>query len=173
MHTSKGVIVSHRRRIFGAALGAFLVGGLTVGLAMGVVGALPARDGGIALGALLVFPLFLKILFGFLFLAVVFRFIGGRRRWAGEGPPWGQEWRDHAMVTVIDDGPGIPASELGGVFERYRTGDTRQGSGIGLALSRELVEAHAGSISIESEEGVGTSVVVRLPITGAPPIGLA
>ncbi len=71
---------------------------------------------------------------------------------------------DHAVVGVIDDGPGIPASELGGVFERYRTGDTRQGSGIGLALSRELVEAHGGSIAIDSVEGEGTTVTVRLPM---------
>lgn len=71
---------------------------------------------------------------------------------------------DEAVVKVIDDGPGIPASELGGVFERYRTGDTRLGSGIGLALSRELVEAHGGSIAIDSVEGGGTTVTVRLPM---------
>ena len=72
-----------------------------------------------------------------------------------------------ALISVVDDGPGIPASELGGVFERYRTGDTRQGSGIGLALSRELVEAHGGAISIDSAEGEGTTVTVRLPLGAA------
>lgn len=86
--------MSHRRRMFGTALGAFVVGGLTVGLAMGVVGALPATDGGIALGALLVFPLFFKILFGFFFLAVLFRFLGGGRRWAVGGPPRAHQWGD-------------------------------------------------------------------------------
>ena len=80
--------------MIGTALGAFAVGGLTVGLAMGAVGALPATDGGIALGALLVFPLFFRVLFGFFLLAILFRFIGGRRRWAGEGPPWGHQWGD-------------------------------------------------------------------------------
>lgn len=74
---------------------------------------------------------------------------------------------DRAVVSVIDDGPGIPASELGGVFDRYRTSDTRQGSGIGLALSRELVEAHGGWIDIESVEGRGTTVRVGLPV-GSP-----
>lgn len=74
---------------------------------------------------------------------------------------------DQALVSVIDTGPGIPASELGGVFERYRTGDTRQGSGIGLALSRELVEAHGGSITIDSVEGEGTAVTMLLPIQGS------
>jgi two-component system sensor histidine kinase BaeS len=70
-----------------------------------------------------------------------------------------------AVVDVIDDGPGIPASELGNVFDRFHTGDSRIGSGIGLALSRELVEAHGGSIAIESTEGVGTSVRILLPVT--------
>ena len=84
----------NRRTVFGTALGAFLVGGLTVGLAMGIVGALPPTDGGIALGALLVFPLFFRVLFGFFILALLFRFIGGRRRWAGEGPPWAHQWGD-------------------------------------------------------------------------------
>jgi hypothetical protein len=75
--------------MFGTALGAFLAGGVTVGIAMGIAGALPATDGGIALGALLVFPLFFRVLFGFFILALIFRFIGGRRRWSGAGgPPW-------------------------------------------------------------------------------------
>ena len=69
-----------------------------------------------------------------------------------------------AVIEVVDDGPGIPASELGQVFDRYQTGDTRLGSGIGLALSRELVEAHGGSIAIDSTEGTGTRVTVTLPI---------
>ncbi len=50
------------------------------------------------------------------------------------------------------------------MFDRYQTGDTRLGSGIGLALSRELVEAHGGSIAIDSTEGTGTRVTVTLPI---------
>jgi signal transduction histidine kinase len=73
---------------------------------------------------------------------------------------------DGIAFEVIDDGSGIPASELGEVFERYRTGDTRFGSGIGLALSRELVEAHGGTITIDSVEGEGTTVSVSLPVRG-------
>jgi hypothetical protein len=80
--------------MFGTALGAFAAGGLTVGLAMGIAGALPATDGGVALAALLVFPLFFKILFGFFFLALLFRFLGGGRRWAAGGPPWAHQWGD-------------------------------------------------------------------------------
>ena len=86
--------MSHRRSMLGTAIGAFLVGGITVGIAMGIVGALPATDGGVALGALLVFPLFFRVLFGFFLLALLFRFVGGRRRWAGQGPPWAGGWGD-------------------------------------------------------------------------------
>ncbi len=81
--------------MLGTALGAFVVGGLTVGVAMGIAGALPSTDGGIALGALLVFPLFFRVLFGLFIVALLFRFIGGRRRWAAGGPPWAHQWGDH------------------------------------------------------------------------------
>jgi hypothetical protein len=103
---SKGVIVRYRNRMLGTALGAFLVGGATVGIAMGIAGALPATDGGIALGALLVFPFFFRILFGFFFLALLFRFIGGRRRWSpAGGPPWAQQWGDpHSRLDEWHDG---------------------------------------------------------------------
>ncbi len=104
--------MSHRRRMLGTAIGSFLVGGITVGIALGIAGALPATDGGIALGALLVFPIFFKILFGFLFLALILRFFGGRRRWAAAGgPPWSHggdprsrmdEWHRHAHAETDD-----------------------------------------------------------------------
>ena len=86
--------MSRRSRMIGTALGAFLAGGITVGVAMGIAGALPTTDGGIALGALLVFPLFFRVLFGLIVLAAIFRFVGGRRRWAMGGPPWAGRWDD-------------------------------------------------------------------------------
>ncbi len=86
--------MSHRRRMFGTALGAFVAGGVTVGIAMGIAGALPATDGGIALGALLVFPLFFRVVFGLFIVALIFRFVGGRRRWAMGGPPSADRWVD-------------------------------------------------------------------------------
>jgi hypothetical protein len=94
------------------AIGSFLIGGVTVGLALGIAGALPATDRGIALGALLVFPIFFKILFGFLFLGLILRFFGGRRRWAAAGgPPWAHggdprsrmaEWHERAHASAAD-----------------------------------------------------------------------
>lgn len=68
------------------------------------------------------------------------------------------------IVQIVDDGSGIPASDLEDVFDRFHTGDTGTGSGIGLTLSRELVRAHGGEISIESLEKVGTTVTIELPV---------
>jgi PAS domain S-box-containing protein len=77
----------------------------------------------------------------------------------------GSSW---ALLTVRDQGIGIPASDLPYIFERFRRGQnvtgTIPGTGIGLAAVREIVEQHGGSVSVESEEGVGTSFRVRLPL---------
>lgn len=73
---------------------------------------------------------------------------------------------DHsARITVRDSGPGIPASDLNLVFDRFhrgRTAGTQPGTGIGLALARELVVLHGGSIAVESEEGFGSTFTVTL-----------
>ncbi|HEX2780746.1 MAG TPA: PAS domain-containing sensor histidine kinase, partial [Gemmatimonadaceae bacterium] len=71
-------------------------------------------------------------------------------------------------VTVTDDGPGIPESDLPRVFDRFwqsrRTSGVR-GTGLGLAIARGIVEAHGGRIWIESMVGAGTMVHVVLPST--------
>ncbi len=72
-------------------------------------------------------------------------------------------------VQVRDEGIGIPAEALPHVGERfYRTDRARSraegGSGLGLAIGRALVEAHGGSLSVESEEGQGTVVSVAVPV---------
>lgn len=69
-------------------------------------------------------------------------------------------------LTVRDSGPGIPAADLHRIFEPYQQAHQgRNGSGLGLAIVKGLVEAHGGSISVDSEEGKGTCFVVRLPKT--------
>ena len=69
-------------------------------------------------------------------------------------------------LVVRDRGPGIPPDRLARVFERYYKGDTdRPGVGLGLFISKALVEAHSGTLTIESEPGSGTSVTLRLPLT--------
>lgn len=74
-------------------------------------------------------------------------------------------------IIISDDGVGISAEALPHVKERFfRANPTRPGSGIGLALAEEIVNRHHGSLEIQSEEGVGTTVTIRLPVakqTGA------
>jgi signal transduction histidine kinase len=72
-----------------------------------------------------------------------------------------------AVLQVADTGVGIPAADLPHVFERfYRAGNVGeiQGTGIGLAGVRQIVEQHAGSIAVESCPGIGSTFTVRLPL---------
>jgi two-component system sensor histidine kinase BaeS len=72
----------------------------------------------------------------------------------------------YALAEVADTGPGIPADELPHVFERLwrgRSGSAVPGSGIGLAVVRELVAAHGGSVTAESGPAGGTTFTIRLP----------
>jgi cell cycle sensor histidine kinase DivJ len=72
----------------------------------------------------------------------------------------------HVELTVRDTGPGIPAADLARIFEPYQQAhEGRKGSGLGLAIVKGLVEAHGGSIRVDSEEGTGTCFLVRLPKT--------
>jgi DNA-binding response OmpR family regulator len=73
------------------------------------------------------------------------------------------------LVTVKDTGIGIPAEELPRIFDRFYQVDgthTREheGTGIGLALAKELVELHHGEIAVTSAVGSGTEFVVKLPL---------
>ena len=65
-------------------------------------------------------------------------------------------------IEISDTGPGIPEDEMPHIFERFYSG-TGGGLGLGLAIVRELVDAHGGKIEIHSEVGKGTTVTVILP----------
>ena len=74
-------------------------------------------------------------------------------------------------VEVKDTGRGIPADDLPHIFERFRQAHPSEagGTGIGLALTRELVLLHGGDVRAESEEGFGSLFTVTLPVHAAPP----
>jgi two-component system sensor histidine kinase BaeS len=75
----------------------------------------------------------------------------------------GDRW---LRLEVRDTGRGIEPALLPHVFDRFVTGDDARGSGLGLAIARQLVVAHGGEITAESVVGAGTTIRVRLPVTG-------
>ena len=75
---------------------------------------------------------------------------------------------ESVRITISDTGIGISEDELPYVFDRFRKGSTSGGSGLGLTITRDLVEAHRGSISIDSTPGAGTNVSVVLPLLRPP-----
>ncbi len=77
---------------------------------------------------------------------------------------------DSVMIQVHNAGPSIPQEQQANIFEPfYRTpaaqSSTKKGWGLGLAISKEIVERHGGHIGVESSEENGTTVFVELPVT--------
>ncbi|GAA2848113.1 histidine kinase [Actinoplanes cyaneus] len=106
-----------------------------------------------------------KVVLNLLSNALKFTFDGGIRVAvrAGDG---------FAVVTVADSGIGVSAEEMPRLFERFhRIGDARsrsnEGSGIGLAMVKELVGLHHGTVTADSTPGTGTTFTIRLPFGAA------
>lgn len=83
-----------------------------------------------------------------------------------------REEGDEAVLTVADDGPGIPPEDLPHLFERFYRADkarNRNGgsTGLGLAIVRSIAEAHGGRVSASSPPGLGARFELRLPLGGA------
>ena len=72
------------------------------------------------------------------------------------------------MVEVIDNGPGIPPLQLLRIMEPfYTTKSKEKGSGLGLSISREIVEHHGGTLRVRSQVGEGTTFIISLPAATA------
>ena len=70
-----------------------------------------------------------------------------------------------ALITVRDDGAGIPPEILPKVFEPFvTTKEHNHGTGLGLAVSRSIIQRHSGTINLQSELGKGTTVIITLPV---------
>ena len=70
-------------------------------------------------------------------------------------------------ITIADTGPGIDAENLGKVFEPFFS-TKKSGTGLGLALTHQIIHEHGGTIDVESTEGEGTVFTLRLPATPCP-----
>jgi two-component system, sensor histidine kinase len=93
-------------------------------------------------------------------------------RWSVEGAETGKGWM--LAIRVSDTGPGIPADKLERLFTPYDQADvsiarTHGGTGLGLALSRELARLMGGDLDVESTSAEGTTFVLTLPVE--PPTG--
>lgn len=80
---------------------------------------------------------------------------------------------DMAVLSVRDEGIGIPADDLPRIFDRFhRSRNVRRvsGTGIGLSSTLQIVEQHGGTIGVESEEGVGSTFTLRLPMALPSPV---
>jgi signal transduction histidine kinase len=78
---------------------------------------------------------------------------------------------DTAHVEISDTGVGIPEDEVGRLFERFfraSTAEVAQGTGLGLSIVKSIVEAHGGTISVESSQGSGTTFSIDLPVQAPP-----
>jgi PAS domain S-box-containing protein len=80
---------------------------------------------------------------------------------------------DRVVLAVADTGTGIPAADQEQIFERFfrtkiSTQHAIQGTGLGLTIAKAIVEAHSGTISVDSEEGNGSIFTVSLPLRPVP-----
>ena len=71
---------------------------------------------------------------------------------------------DQIHIAVRDDGPGIPAEQVGQIFNVFASTKGSRGTGLGLAVAQKIVREHDGDIQVESRPGVGTRFTIALPI---------
>ncbi len=84
---------------------------------------------------------------------------------------------DAIVITVTDSGMGIKADEVQQIWEKYKQSGTKSlrgggGTGLGLYIVKQIVEAHGGEVTVASIEGIGTSMVIKLPVKKATDTGV-
>ena len=70
---------------------------------------------------------------------------------------------DEAVIQISDTGKGIPPERLPNIFNAYYS-SRPNGSGLGLPTTKKIIDAHGGTITVDSEPGKGTSFTIRLPL---------
>jgi two-component system NtrC family sensor kinase len=85
----------------------------------------------------------------------------GWHRWEQVDTAWSDEFVE---VRVEDNGCGIPKSQISKLFEPFATTKGQMGTGLGLAVTWGIIDNHNGTISVQSEVGVGTSFIIRIPV---------
>jgi two-component system sensor histidine kinase KdpD len=103
---------------------------------------------------------------------VLLQLLENARKYSPPGSPIEIQARreeGQATISVMDRGPGISPDEIEKVFEKFYRGrrgmtNTVEGTGMGLAIAKGIIEAHSGKIKAERRQGGGTSIVITLPL---------
>jgi signal transduction histidine kinase len=88
---------------------------------------------------------------------------GRRAEDRGDRRAPGQGWIEYQQVRVIDTGVGIPKGVLAKMFDPFFTTKST-GTGLGLSISQTIMQEHGGSITVDSREGRGTTVLLNFPL---------
>ena len=77
---------------------------------------------------------------------------------------------DEVSIMITDSGVGIPKNIISNIFDPFfTTKNVSEGTGLGLHIVRSVIEAHQGTISVDSQKGQGASFIILLPVTGLNP----
>lgn len=112
-------------------------------------------------------PLVSKVDAGMLKQAILNLFINAQQAMSNGGELMirTDKHQQNALITVSDTGIGIAPDELPKIFDAYYS-SRPSGSGLGLPTTRKIIQAHNGTITVNSEQGKGTSFSIKLPLTG-------
>ena len=110
-------------------------------------------------------PLVCKVDAGMLKQAILNLFINAQQAMnqGGELMIRTDKLRENALITISDTGKGISPEELPKIFDAYYS-SRPSGSGLGLPTTRKIIEAHNGTISVDSQQGKGTLFSIKLPL---------